>query len=67
MADAFDAMSSDRPYRRRMPDEKVDEILRAGAGQQWDPAVVEALFSVRYDIRHIYGEQPQPAASGRPE
>ena len=28
---------SDRPYRRGMPEEQVDQILRMGAGTQWDP------------------------------
>ncbi len=51
VADAFDAMSSDRPYRMALPDERVDSILRAGAGQQWDPAVIEAYFRCRDDIR----------------
>ena len=32
VADAFDAMSSDRPYRKAMPDETVDRILETGAG-----------------------------------
>lgn len=53
VADAFDAMGSDRPYRPGMPDDKVDAILRAGAGKQWDPRVVEAFFAVREDIREI--------------
>jgi len=53
VADAFDAMSSDRPYRQGMNDEKVDAIFRAGAGKQWDPAVVEAFFHAREDIRQI--------------
>lgn len=53
VADAFDAMGSDRPYRKRMPDEKIDEIIRAGSGQQWDPDVVEAFFRAREDIRRI--------------
>jgi putative nucleotidyltransferase with HDIG domain len=53
VADAFDAMTSDRPYRRGMPDEWVDQILRAGAGQQWDPDVVNAFFRAREDIRRI--------------
>lgn len=52
VADAFDAMSSDRPYRRGMPDEKVDAILREGAGRQWDPVVVEAFFAIRDEIGH---------------
>ena len=43
VADAFDAMTSDRIYRRRRSrDEAVAEILRC-AGTQFDPSVVEAL------------------------
>jgi len=57
VADAFDAMSSDRPYRKCMPDDSVDRILRAGAGQQWDPQVVDAFFRVREDIRRICREE----------
>ena len=53
VADAFDAMSSDRPYRKGMADEKMDAILRAGAGTQWDPEVVEAFFEIREEIRRI--------------
>ncbi len=60
VADAFDAMSSDRPYRKGMPDDQVDRILRGGAGQQWDPTVIEAFFRVRDDIRRICREE-QPA------
>ncbi len=51
VADAYDAMSSDRPYRKGMPDEKLDEIFRAGAGTQWDPDVVDAFFEIRNEIR----------------
>lgn len=53
VADAFDAMTSDRPYRKGMPVEKVEEIFRKGAGQQWDPQVIEAYFRCRDDILHI--------------
>jgi len=53
VADSFDAMGSDRPYRKRMPDEKIDAIFRAGSGQQWDPEVVEAFFRAREDINRI--------------
>jgi putative nucleotidyltransferase with HDIG domain len=59
VADAFDAMSSDRPYRKAMPDETVDRILKTGAGHQWDPEVISAFFRVREDIRRICREQPQ--------
>lgn len=53
VADAYDAMGSDRPYRNGMPDEKIDEIFRAGAGKQWDPEVVAAFFRARADLREI--------------
>ena len=53
MADSFDAMSSDRPYRKGMCDDKLDAILRDGAGKQWDRQVVAAFFRARDDIRHI--------------
>ena len=61
VADSFDAMSSDRPYRKGMPDGKIDEIFRAGAGRQWDPDVVAALFRARDDIRRIAREDRPPA------
>jgi putative nucleotidyltransferase with HDIG domain len=43
VADAFDAMRSDRPYRKAMPLEKALEILKQGLGTQWHP-VVGATF-----------------------
>lgn len=51
VADSYDAMGSDRPYRAGMPIEKVDAILREGAGEQWDPRVVDAYFRVRREVR----------------
>jgi HD-GYP domain-containing protein (c-di-GMP phosphodiesterase class II) len=61
VADAFDAMSSDRPYRKCLPDDNVDRILRAGAGHQWDPQVVAAFFRVREEIRRICREEEAAA------
>ncbi|HID74932.1 MAG TPA: HD-GYP domain-containing protein [Planctomycetaceae bacterium] len=58
VADAFDAMASDRPYRTGMPQERIDEILRDGAGSQWDPAVIDAFFRARDDIRRIILSEP---------
>lgn len=53
VADAFDAMSSDRPYRKGMPESEVDAVFRDGAGKQWDPKVIDAFFAAREDIRRI--------------
>jgi len=58
VADAFDAMSSDRPYRKGMKDEKLDTIFREGAGSQWDPEVIDAFFAIRDKIRKISKAHP---------
>jgi response regulator RpfG family c-di-GMP phosphodiesterase len=67
VADAYDAMSSDRPYRKGMPQERVEEILQAGAGTQWDPKVIDAFFRVLSDIQTICESyQPHPMPSRKP-
>ena len=53
VADAFDAMSSSRPYRPRLGPAQIDVILRKGAGNQWDPSVIDALFACRADVERI--------------
>jgi HD-GYP domain-containing protein (c-di-GMP phosphodiesterase class II) len=59
VADAYDAMTSDRAYREGMPHEKAVDILRQGAGKQWDAQVVDAFLSVIEDIISIrYGYRP---------
>ena len=40
-------MNTSRPYRTAMPPERVDQILREGAGTQWDPLVIDAYFRCR--------------------
>ena len=44
VADAFDAMTSDRPYRKGMPLERVIEIFEQGRGSQWAADVVDVLL-----------------------
>jgi diguanylate cyclase (GGDEF)-like protein len=46
VADAFDAMTSDRPYRAAIPHARALTELRRCAGTQFDPAVVEAFIAV---------------------
>jgi len=53
VADSFDAMSSNRPYRKRLSFTRIDEIFREGRGIQWDPHVVDALFACRGDVEAI--------------
>jgi putative nucleotidyltransferase with HDIG domain len=44
VADAFDAMTSDRPYRRRKTVQQAVQELRDGSGSEFDPVVVEYLY-----------------------
>jgi len=44
IADAFDAMTSDRPYRRALSREEALEELKRGAGTQFDPKLVEVFL-----------------------
>ncbi len=46
VADAYSAMTSDRPYRKAMPAEKALEIMQEEAGIKWDVDVVNALKDV---------------------
>ncbi len=44
VADAYSAMTTDRPYRKGMEPAKALAILEDGAGTQWDPACVRAFL-----------------------
>lgn len=46
VADSFDALTSDRPYRRGLDRERAIEIIKEGAGGQFDPKVVQAFLSL---------------------
>lgn len=48
-ADAIDAMTSDRPYRRGMPLEVAVEQVRAGAGTHFHPDVAEAVLDAAHN------------------
>ena len=43
VADAFSAMTTDRPYHKGMEAGRALQILEEGAGTQWDPACVAAF------------------------
>jgi HD-GYP domain-containing protein (c-di-GMP phosphodiesterase class II) len=49
IADAFDAMTNDRPYRPALPMEQALAAIAEGAGTQFDPELVEAFLAL---MRH---------------
>ena len=44
MADAYSAMTSDRPYRKAVPHTAAIREIRGSAGTQFDPTVVDAFL-----------------------
>jgi len=46
VADAYDAMGSDRPYRKKLNHNKILRELKEQSGKQFDPEVVKVLISV---------------------
>ncbi len=47
VADAYSAMTTNRPYRKGMDAPRALTILQEGAGTQWDPACVAAFLRAR--------------------
>jgi HD-GYP domain-containing protein (c-di-GMP phosphodiesterase class II) len=46
IADAFEAMTSARPYRTALTLQRTVKLLRQGAGHQFDPKLVEAFIGI---------------------
>ena len=53
VVDTYDALASERPYKKAFPEEKCLAIIRESAGSHFDPAVVEAFFRNVDAIRTI--------------
>jgi putative nucleotidyltransferase with HDIG domain len=45
--DVWDALTSDRPYRKAMPHDEVRRIVQADSGTHFDPVVVEAFMDLK--------------------
>lgn len=56
VADVFDALSSQRSYKRALPQEKCFEILAEGRGKHFDPRVLDAFFAGAAEITKIQVE-----------
>jgi putative nucleotidyltransferase with HDIG domain len=62
VVDCFDALTSDRPYRRAFSLDKALSVIRERRGAMYDPAVVDALLRVSGEIAR---EQPVASESLR--
>jgi putative two-component system response regulator len=53
IADVFDALTSDRPYKKAFSIEKSNQIILQERGKHFDPDVVDAFFEVQDAILQI--------------
>ena len=61
VVDAYDAMTTSRPYRGAMPPEKALDILKRNAGTQFDPAVVEVFLRLAKTMPDLVQRMAAPA------
>jgi putative nucleotidyltransferase with HDIG domain len=64
--DAYDAMTTDRPYRKAMPAAEAVRELRAGKGKQFHPQVVDIFIDVLREEGLIKGKAPRTPRRARP-
>jgi putative nucleotidyltransferase with HDIG domain len=64
VADVFDAVTSERPYRKGMPFEKAIGIIKEGAGTQFDPKIVEVFLAIMNRERKDGNQKASPVPMG---
>jgi putative two-component system response regulator len=66
IADAYDAMATDRPYKKALPLDECERLLRKNAGVMFDPKLVETFVERRLGAlyREEYDNLPLPDFEG---
>jgi putative nucleotidyltransferase with HDIG domain len=62
VVDCFDALTSDRPYRRRMSDDQALAIIAERRGTMYDPVIVDTFVASYQRIMPAAASMPHPAA-----
>jgi len=57
VSDAYDAMTTDRPYRKALSHQQAIEELQRYSGYQFDPKVIEVVLKIRLSKDSIKGEE----------
>jgi len=69
VADVFDALTSERPYKKAWSVEQAIQLLRDGKGKHFDPRCVDAFFQdwhVVLEIKSRFADEPSPAPQAAP-
>ena len=67
IADVYDALSHARPYKPALPEQKVLDIMREGAGSHFDLQVFDAFEKALDEFRAIKEEYSDPPIVARAE
>jgi putative two-component system response regulator len=65
VADAWDALTHERPYRPQRSPSQAAQVLREGAGTQWDPAYVDVLLELHG--QGVFDDDASAGASALPQ
>ncbi len=67
VADSYDAMTSNRPYRRQLSEERALSILEEEKGRQFDPEIVDVFLAAQkgFEGREALDERLQITSRGR--
>lgn len=65
VADVFDALTSERPYKKAWEVERACALLRDGSGAHFDPECIAAFFAVFDEVLAIKARYCDPAAEGQ--
>lgn len=60
VVDVYDALLSERPYKRAMPEEQAQAYIKKESEHHFDPAVVKAFFDNLERIREVYAKFGKP-------
>lgn len=66
VADVFDALTSQRPYKKAWPVEQAVEFLQAERGRHFDPELVDVFLSLLDDVLEVSRRYAEPAGDGAP-
>ena len=70
VADVFDALTSERPYKRAWPLEQAADFLRGQRGTHFDPTCVDAFFAAWDEVlavRSRFSDGPRVEEGASPE
>ncbi|MBV8618163.1 MAG: two-component system response regulator [Curvibacter sp.] len=66
IADVFDALTNERPYKPAWSVEQAVELLQAQAGRHFDPGLVPVFIRLLPEILRIQAQWPEKAAAALP-